>query len=136
MEPDKRNGPHASTGRRQPTPTATVRQRCVMSAVVALVLSQSNERDQQLELRHRAYREGHVDGGRDQWSAGYAAAVTDVKRAQHDLVDEVGVELGRWHLCCGPCRRTGHRAGCTRCENRTRATFGQPHPDDYKAGAA
>jgi hypothetical protein len=40
-----------------------------------------------------------------------------------------------WHLCCGPCRRAGHRAGCARCEDRTRATFSQPHPDDYQGGA-
>lgn len=96
----------------------------------AAVLDLSDERDAELELRHRAYQEGHMEGSRAQWDEGYAAAVADMKRAQHDTVTELQLDLRRWHLCCGPCRRTGHRDGCTRCENRTRATFGDAHPDD------
>lgn len=37
---------------------------------------------------------------------------------------------GLWHVCCRQCRRAGHRPGCTRCEDRTQATFALPHPDD------
>lgn len=106
--------------------------------VVAELLDRSDERDLHEALRHADYHRGFLDGARDQYSAGYAAAVADVKSAQHDLVDEVGVELRRWHVCCRPCRVGGHQAGCTRCQDRTRATFGRRHPDDYpgQAGAA
>ena len=47
----------------------------------------------------------------------------------------LATELDRWHLCCGPCRRGGHRDGCPDCQGRTAATFGDPHPDDYRGRA-
>lgn len=54
------------------------------------------------------------------WAAGYATAIEQVKAAQHALYNvarDLGrVERGRWWL---------------RGEPRTRATFGQPHPDDF-----
>ncbi len=40
----------------------------------------------------------------------------------------------RHHVCCGACRRAGHRAGCERCEDRVRQTLSQPHPDDFLGG--
>lgn len=94
------------------------------------VLELSDERDAQLQLRLKAYREG--------WQEGWAACLDY-------LADQIGgrimpahpteLELRRWHVCCRACRIVGHRAGCTRCEDRTRATFANPHPDDYnKAG--
>lgn len=104
--------------------------------MTADLLALSDERDAQLELRHRAYREGYMDGSRDQWSAGYAAAVGDVKAAQHGIVGALWQERNPWHLCCRACRLRGHRNGCTRCEERTRETFAAPHPDDYQAGTA
>ena len=52
--------------------------------MTANLLALSDERDVHLALRHRAYREGYMEGSGEQWSAGYAAAVADVKRAQHD----------------------------------------------------
>jgi hypothetical protein len=107
-----------------------------LAAVVALTLSQSDERDAQLELRLEAYREGWQDGARDQYSAGYAAAVGDMKSAQHAVLPELQLEIRRWHVCCRSCRLGGHRDGCTRCEDRTRQTFSNPHSDDYRAGAA
>ena len=101
------------------------------------LLAISAERDAQLELRHRAYREGFADGARDQYSAGYAAAITDVKSAEHDLVGALRQDQHPWHVCCRRCRLGGHQNGCGRCEDRTRQTFGARHPDDYpKAGAA
>lgn len=45
-------------------------------------------------------------------------------------------ERRRWHVCCRACRRTGHRDGCPRCEDRTRDTYGHPHVDDYVPGQA
>jgi hypothetical protein len=44
------------------------------------------------------------------------------------------VERERWHLCCLPCRRAGHRAGCRDCQDRTRETFAEPMPGDYRGG--
>lgn len=89
------------------------------------LLALSDERDLHLRLRLAAWRDG--------WDA-----------CLDYLADQIGgrimpatptdLELRRWHVCCGTCRRSGHRAGCTRCEDRTRATFSQPHPDDDKAG--
>lgn len=100
--------------------------------MVAELLDRSDERDVQLTLRHADYHRGFLDGVRDEWSRGYAAAVADVKAADHGIVGELQLELRRWHVCCGPCRRAGHQDGCARCEDRTRATFGSPHPDDYR----
>ncbi len=57
--------------------------------MTADLLSLSHERDVQLELRHRAYREGYMEGSAEQWSAGYAAAVADMKAVQRDLVAAV-----------------------------------------------
>lgn len=58
--------------------------------MTADLLQLSNERDAQLALRHRAYREGFMDGGRDQWHEGYVAAVADLKRTQAELVTVLG----------------------------------------------
>ena len=70
--------------------------------------------------------------------AGYVRAVEEIKAVEHQLVDALGgidlpqVMARRWHVCCAACQRRGrHQSGCDRCEDRTRATFGQPHPDDY-----
>ncbi len=41
------------------------------------------------------------------------------------------LEMVRYHVCCAGCRRDGHRAGCVRCVENCRETFGQPHPDDF-----
>ncbi len=59
------------------------------------LLELSDERDTALKLRHAAYREGYVRGAQDQWSAGYAAAIGDVKRDQHELVSAVRLSLTR-----------------------------------------
>jgi hypothetical protein len=59
------------------------------------------------------------------WVDGLLAAVAELKRAQHQAVDDLDTWLNRWHLCCRPCRLEGHRAGCRDCEDRTRATFGE-----------
>ena len=85
------------------------------------LLALSDERDAQLGLRKRAYRDGYTEGARGQWSAGYAAAMTDMKRVQLGLVaalDRLGdLERKRWVV---------------RGEVRSRETFGRPHPDDFQ----
>lgn len=72
-------------------------------------------------------------------SAGYLAAVADIKAVHRDLADTWGrmaPDFNPWHVCCRECRRRGHRTGCRSCEDRTRATFSQPHPDDWTGSAA
>ncbi len=61
---------------------------------------------------------------------GYLAAVADLKRAQHQAVDDLDAYLSRWHVCCRPCRLAGHREGCPDCQARTRSTFGQAMPGE------
>ena len=60
------------------------------------LLDRSDERDTALKLRHAAYREGYVNGARDQWAAGYVAAVADVKRAQHMTVKQLAPGGAAW----------------------------------------
>jgi hypothetical protein len=112
-----------------------------LAAAARELLAYSDRRDAELAARIAARREGYVAGlaqASAQWQAGYAAAIADIKAVQHGLVDTLG-ELGelvrrRWHLCCIPCRRTGHRPGCRDCQDRTRATFADPMPGEYEGG--
>jgi hypothetical protein len=79
------------------------------------------------QLAREAYRRGVDDGRR----AGVAETVDWYKRLLTNTVADAQLEQRRRHLCCGPCRRTGHRHGCPRCEDRGRETYASPHPDDY-----
>jgi hypothetical protein len=56
-------------------------------ALIAL----SDERDAWERLILAAWREGFLEGSRGQWDEGYTAAMTEMKRAQHDMV--TGVRL-------------------------------------------
>lgn len=67
-----------------------------MSDSPSALLTLSDERDAALQLRHAAYREGYLDGGRDQWDAGYAAAIGDMKRTEHELVDSIRLTSRRF----------------------------------------
>jgi hypothetical protein len=69
------------------------------------------------------YERGQVDG--------YLLAIADVKAFQHGAVKDAQLERRCWHLCCRRCRLSGHRDMCCDCQERVRATFGQPHPHDY-----
>jgi hypothetical protein len=77
--------------------------------------------DPATEIRYRQQlaREAALAQRERSWSEGYAAAVADIKRAEHALVNhlrQLPKETERWAV---------------RGEPRTRATFGQPHKDDY-----
>lgn len=80
-----------NTGSTVPCPPPETPPRQDVEALIAL----SDERDAQLELRHHAYREGYRDGARDQFSAGYAAAIADVKRTWHEIAAAVGLACRR-----------------------------------------
>jgi hypothetical protein len=78
--------------------------------------------DPEAEIRYRQQlaQEAAMAQRERSWSEGYAAAIADVKAAEHGIVaifrDVAETEARRWTL---------------RGEPRTRATFGQPHQDDY-----
>lgn len=78
-------------------------------------------------LAVEAYTAGFGDGRRD----GIQDTIDWYKRLLTNTVADAQLEQRRRHVCCGPCRRSGHRPGCTRCEDRSRETYGNPHPDDY-----
>jgi hypothetical protein len=88
-------------------------------ADIASLLDRWDEHGKWMRRLDVAYREGwraaelaHADDhGR-----GYGDGVLARKRAQHDLFDAAKVYARRWTV---------------RGEQRTRATFGRPHPDDY-----
>jgi hypothetical protein len=48
------------------------------------------------------------------------------------------IERIRWHLCCMPCRRGGHRRGCPDCREAPaeggRLVFADPMPGEYLGG--
>lgn len=75
-----------------------------------------------VDLAERAWlaADGRRDGFEAGHAAGYVQAIAEVKAAEHQLVhlvrDGAKTETARWRL---------------RGEHRTRATFGQPHKDDY-----
>jgi hypothetical protein len=85
-----------------------------------------------------AARRMAVESARTGWSAGWDTGRLDLradeKHAQTGIVSalrESAPPACRWHVCCGPCRRGGHKPGCRACKDRTRDTFGQVHPDDF-----
>ena len=89
----------------------------------AELLEQSAERDHQLVLRLDAWREGYAAAAAqfaEHEARGYARAVADVKAAQHGLYSHLRglreIEERRWTV---------------RGQQRTRKTFGRPHPADY-----
>ncbi len=98
------------------------------------LLDRSAERD----LWQRRLLEAWTDGWRvceaaqgDVYERGYVGGILLRKRVEHDTVRLLRLELRRWLMACGPCRRRDSPVpDCPRCEPRTRATFGQPHPDD------
>ena len=61
---------------------------------------------------------------------GYLLATADLKRAQHQAVNDLDAYLSRWHVCCRPCRLAGHQEGCPYCHVRTRLTFGEATPGE------
>jgi hypothetical protein len=90
----------------------------------ARTLAESAERDLWDDLVLAAWRDGYRAGAAAEYSRGYQAAIADVKSAEHDLVAYLSTRPGetvRWAL---------------RGEPRTRATFGQPHRDDYPGRSA
>ena len=99
--------------------------------MTADLLALSDERDVQLELRRRAYRDG--------WEAGHMTGVGDGRQAEAAERDR------EWNAIARPVARGGpayaeieRKRWTVRGEQRTRETFGQPHPGDYlgRDGAA
>jgi len=102
-----------------------------MSAVVDLISDPSAE----LAYRRVISRDAARDGWRGGYAAGFLAAVEQIKAAQQQAVASLQLEALRNTVLCRSCRTSGRRDDCTRCEVRTRETYGQPHRDDFKGGA-
>lgn len=99
-----------------------------MTADLALLADPDAEIKLLRQLAAESYRAGVDDGRR----AGIADTIDWYKRLLVNTVADARLEQRRRHVCCGPCRRRGHRDGCTRCEDRDRATFGAAHSDDFR----
>lgn len=111
-------------------------------ADVAELLDRSAERDRYLARILAAARESWdrcwpiaADAGRQAEAAErdrlWAEIARPVARGGPSFAE---LEGRRWLALCGRCRRSSPQRGCDRCQSRTRATFGQPHPDDHEGG--
>ena len=82
-----------------PAPSLTARvtrdEPVPLRQTVAGLLALSAERDAQLAARLAAWREGYATGAAEERAAGYAAAIADVKRDQHELAAAVRLGLAR-----------------------------------------
>jgi hypothetical protein len=67
----------------------------VTGQALAELLDRSAERDASLRARLAAWREGCARGAGQRFEEGYVTAIADVKRAQHELVDRVRLEVRR-----------------------------------------
>jgi hypothetical protein len=93
-------------------------------ADLARVLEQSDERDRYERRILNAWHEGFAAAEAthaDDYSLGYAAAIADVKSAEHDIVRafQAQAPAARWSV---------------RGQRRTRHAFADPHPGDYPGG--
>jgi hypothetical protein len=91
-----------------------------MTAVIgeaAELLDRSDERDAQLELRHRAYAEGYGAGRQAEGSERDALWNRIARQAHAHGTPYAEIERRRWVV---------------RGEQRTRGTFSQPHPGDFQ----
>lgn len=94
------------------------------------------------QLAREAYDAGLADGyrigyrlGAHDYSADWQQTILPILERVADSPAPADRDRRRWHVCCRPCRRTGHQPGCPDCEDRTRDTYSDPHPDDYPGGA-
>ena len=111
----------------------------VVAAARALI-AYSDGRDRESAARLAGISEGYAIGyeagdraGAEavhEWYAGQDRDIAAELAGQHPRPERARFELTRWHVCCRACRRGGHRDGCPDCEDRTRETFGEPHPGD------
>ena len=102
------------------------------------LLELSDERDLQqqrlLDAERTAYLLGYADGYDQRTSeTDRAWAAMPVQRVPEGPALAAS-EAARFHVCCRACRTGGCRKGCPDCQQRTRETFADPHPDDYEGG--
>jgi len=98
-------------------------------ALRELVLDHVDERGRDHERIRRAWREGWLTGHGIGYGAGYEQASRDMERNWSEMARPTARQLVRGH-------GLQDRRWRLRGETRTRQTFGQPHPDDYRGGAA
>jgi hypothetical protein len=89
---------------------------------VEIALARSNELDRWQRRLENNWVAGFAAGEAvhaDDYSRGYAQAIADVKKAEHELVTILEKSAVRWVV---------------RGQWRTRATFAEPHPADFEGG--
>jgi hypothetical protein len=89
------------------------------------LLALSDERDTQLRLRHGYWAEGWRGGYDYGWKQGYEQACADLEALWHEVAAKVA-RGGPSHAELERRRWTVHG------EQRTRDTYGQPHPADRR----
>jgi hypothetical protein len=124
--------------------TAMIAGDFAIQQAVSELLRWSDAQDAALKARIAATAAAHRAGFAEGFEAGRRATLENLAEDKRQLAAEVAglasrpkyaeLERRRWHACCLPCRRGGHRAGCPDCQDRTRATFADPMPDDYLGG--
>jgi hypothetical protein len=88
-----------------------------LAEIIADFLKLSGLLDASLRLRLDAYREGWTRGRADGYQAGYVTGILARKHADRDVYEGLQLLARQWEL---------------RGEKRTRATFAQPHKDDFQ----
>lgn len=110
-----------SPGRHTPGLTTTTATMLRPESPAGEFLELSDERDQWQQLlitaERAAYSAGYADGRADERREADRAWAARPPQIVHDGVTLAAVEARRWEL---------------RGEQRTRETFGQPHPADYQ----
>jgi hypothetical protein len=127
--------------------TATIAGDFAIQQAVSGLLRWSDAQDAALKARLAATASAHRVGFAEGFEAGRRAVLELLAGQKHQLAAElVGlasrpmfaeIERRRWHLCCAPCRRGGHRAGCSDCRevpSGGRLAFAEPMPGDYVGG--
>jgi hypothetical protein len=119
----------------------------IQQAVSAL-LRWSDAQDAALKARLAAEAAAQQRGYDAGFEAGRRAVLEYLAEEKRQLIAEVAglasrplwaaIERIRWHLCCVPCRRGGHRRGCPDCREAPaeggRLAFAEPMPGDYVGG--
>lgn len=97
-----------------------------VAAIVASLIGESDDRARQLGRELAAWRDGY--------RLGFDAGAEVGRGAEAHERDQAHARLARHVLQGEPLDDVEARRWTLRGEQRTRATFGQPHPADYQGG--
>lgn len=106
----------------------------LLSDLLAALPDPSAELALRRQLAREAFQYAQADGWREGYEHGARLLEAEWPSVIAPLLNDLGhdeLERRRFHVCCRDCRLAGHRDGCERCQNRSRETYGHPHPDDF-----